>query len=124
MPVALKERLRKELKTLIDKGIIRKVEEPTDWVNSLVIVEKKNGDLRLCIDPRDLNRWIKREHFKLPTKTDITRAMAGARFFSKLGASSGFYQIKLDEASAKLHIQHSFWKTLFSSHAFRTCVST
>lgn len=41
VPLALKERLRKELKSLIDKGIVRKVEEPTDWVNSLVIVGKK-----------------------------------------------------------------------------------
>lgn len=41
VPLALKERLRKELKSLIDKGIVRKVEEPTDWVNSLVILEKK-----------------------------------------------------------------------------------
>lgn len=94
VPLALKERLRKELKSLIDKGIVRKVEEPTDWVNSLVIVEKKNGDLRLCIDPRDLNKWIKREHYRLPTKSDITSAMAGAQFFSKLDASSVFYQEK------------------------------
>ncbi|KAK7939091.1 hypothetical protein WMY93_002417 [Mugilogobius chulae] len=114
VPVALKERLRKELQTLIEKGIIRKVEEPTDWVNSLVIVEKKNGDLRLCIDPRDLNKWIKREHFKLPTKSDITSAMAGARYFSKLDASSGFYQIKLDEESAKL----CTFNTPFGRHCF------
>lgn len=68
---------------MIGKGIIRKIEEPTEWVNSLVIVEKKNGDLRLCIDPRHLNKSIKREHYKLPTKTDITSTMSGACHFSK-----------------------------------------
>lgn len=114
VPLALKERLRKELKSLIDKGIVRKVEEPTDWVNSLVIVEKKNGDLRLCIDPRDLNKWIKREHYRLPTKSDITSAMAGAQFFSKLDASSGFYQVKLDEESAAL----CTFNTPFGRHCF------
>lgn len=114
VPIALKERLRKELNTLIDKGIVRKVEEPTDWVNSLVIVEKKNGDLRLCIDPRDLNKWIKREHYKLPTKSDITSTMAGAQLFSKLDASSGFYQVKLDEESATL----CTFNTPFGRHCF------
>lgn len=81
---------------------MRKFEEPTDWFNSLVIPQKKNGDLRLCIDPKDLNKWLKREHYKLPTNSDITIAMAGAKFFSNLDVSSGFYQIKLDEESAKL----------------------
>lgn len=114
VPVALKERLRAELQSLIGKGVIRKIEEPTEWVNSLVIVEKKSGDLRLCIDPRDLNKWIKRERYKLPTKTDITSTMSGARYFSKLDASSGFYQIVLDEESAKL----CTFNTPFGRHCF------
>ena len=78
VPVALKERLRKELQTLIDQGIIREVEEPTEWFDSLIILEYKTGALRLCIDPKDLCKWIKREHFILPTKSAITRAIAGA----------------------------------------------
>lgn len=56
---------------------MRKVEEP-DWFNSLVIQQKKNGDLRLWIDPKDLNKRLKGEHYKLPTNSDITSAMAGA----------------------------------------------
>ena len=40
--------------------VITKMDEPTDWVSSLVIVVKKNGDLRICLDPRDLNKAIKR----------------------------------------------------------------
>jgi len=49
VPVALKERLKEKLDTLIREGIIRKVEEPTEWVNSLVIVEKPDGDLSVMI---------------------------------------------------------------------------
>ena len=74
---------------MLGEGIIWKIEEPTEWVNSPVIVEKPNGDLRLCIDPKDLNKAIQREHYRLPTKTDITSAMRGACYFSKLDASSG-----------------------------------
>ena len=42
--------------------MIRKVDEPMDWVNSMVIVENPNKKLRICLDPRNLNTAIKREH--------------------------------------------------------------
>lgn len=102
VPVALKPRLRQELDKLEKLNIVSKIEEPTDWVSSLVIVEKKNGDLRLCLDPKDLNQYIRREHYHIPTRTETTCDMAGARYFSKLDASSGFWQIPLEEQSAKL----------------------
>lgn len=113
MPVALKKRLREKLDTLI-KEIVRIIEEPTEWVNSLVILEKSDKDLRLGIDPKDLNKGIQREHYRLPTKSDITSAMNGARYFSKLDASSGFYKIALDEESAKL----CTFNTPFGRHCF------
>ena len=48
-------------------GVLKRVDQPTDWVHNLVIVEKKNGTLRLCLDPRDLNKVVKTEHYKIPT---------------------------------------------------------
>ena len=51
--------------------IIAKTDKPTDWVNSLVIVEKKDGSLLLCLDPKDLNSVIGREHFQIPTLTSV-----------------------------------------------------
>lgn len=114
VPVALKKKLREKLDSLIEEGVIRKIEEPTEWVKSLVILEKPNKDLRLCIDPKDLNRGIQQEHYRLPTKSTITSAMSGAYYFSKLDASSGFYQIVLDEESAKL----CTFNTPFGRHCF------
>ena len=67
VPEALREPLKKELDSLVDQGIIAKVDEPTDWVNSLVCVRKSNGSLRLCLDPKDLNRAIKRPYHCTPT---------------------------------------------------------
>ena len=55
VPEALKEPLKKELDSLVDQGILVKVAEPTDWVNSLVCLSKGTGALRLCLDPKDLN---------------------------------------------------------------------
>ena len=54
------------------------VTEPAEWVNSLVIVETKSRDLRLCIDPRSLNQGIQHEH----TVEDVDACLAGQKVFS------------------------------------------
>ena len=41
---------------MVDDGVCLKIDEPTEWVNSLVTVEKTDGSLRLCLDPKDLNK--------------------------------------------------------------------
>ena len=84
------------------QDIIAKVTQPTDWVNSLVIREKENGQLRLCLDPKDLNEAIKREHHPIPTLEEITPKLAGAKLFSKLDARNGYWNVKLDEESSYL----------------------
>ena len=71
------------------KGIIQKVDGPTAWVNSMVANEKRCGKLRICIDPRDLDKAILREHYQLPTQQEITSRLTGAKYFSKLDATSG-----------------------------------
>ena len=53
-------------------GIIAKVTEPTDWMNSTVVVHKPNGDLRVCLDPIDFNKAIKRPFYPVPTLDDVT----------------------------------------------------
>ena len=52
-------------------GVIVRQEEPTDWVNSLVVVQKPNGVVRLCIDPRDLNAAMKRSNYSMKTVDEI-----------------------------------------------------
>ena len=56
------------------REVMRKVKKPTDWVNSMAIVEKPDGSLRICLDPRHLNKATKGEHLQLPTIEDITTA--------------------------------------------------
>ncbi|XP_044748562.1 uncharacterized protein K02A2.6-like [Coccinella septempunctata] len=102
IPIPLIDDFKKTLIELEEKKIIKKINEPTDWVNSLVVLRKNDGSLRVCLDPRDLNLAIKREHFQLPTLDQIVSKLTGAKYFSKLDATSGFWQIELDDASAKL----------------------
>ena len=71
--------MKAELDDMKKRGVIRKVEEPTDWVNSTAFVEKPDGSLRICLDARHLYKAIKRKHFQLPSTEDITTCMANAK---------------------------------------------
>ena len=87
---------------MVDLDIIKPVQKPTDWVNGPVLMEKQNGELRVCLDPKPLNKAIKSEHLHLPTAEEIFSQMSGTSHFSKLEASSGYWQIKIDEQSSNL----------------------
>lgn len=66
--------------------VITKVDTPTDWVNSKVVVKKPSGALRISLDPRDLNKVTHRPHSPLRTLNDILPELTGARYFTKLDA--------------------------------------
>ncbi|XP_048759591.2 uncharacterized protein K02A2.6-like [Ostrea edulis] len=102
VPHTIVPRLRKALEKLNESGVIVAVEEATDWVNSLVIVEKKNGNFRLCLDSRDLNKAIKRQHFKIPTVQEIASQLNGKSLFTILDEKDGYHQVELDTESSYL----------------------
>ena len=100
VPQALYEPLR--LKKLEAQGVIIAVDEPTDWVNSLVITEKRDGSLRLCLDPKHMNKNIRREHFQIPTFTEISTQLGGVRLFTILDQKHSHWQVELDKDSSLL----------------------
>ncbi|XP_064647478.1 uncharacterized protein K02A2.6-like [Lineus longissimus] len=102
IPVSLQPRLETEIYRLADINVLTPAEEPTPWVNQMVVTEKKSGDLRICLDPRELNRALQREHFPMPVLEDKLHKMASSRVFSKLDLSSGYWHVELDEESSLL----------------------
>ena len=102
IPITLMEKLKAELERMCKLDVIEKIDEPTDWVSAMVLVEKGNGQLPICLDPRDLNSAIKRNHYPMPTVDDDLSKLGRAKIFSELDASSGYWQIKVDQPSAKL----------------------
>ena len=115
VPFGLSGRLRQKLNKLEEQNVIQKMDEPTDWVNNLVIVEKKDGTLRLCLDPRELNKAIKREHFQLPTLEDVTSSLGGKNIFTVVDLKDAFWQVPLTEDSAPL----TTFSTPFGRYCFR-----
>ena len=102
VPVMLRPKIQQELDRMESLDVIEKVSTPTPWVNSMVTIVKPNGKLRICIDPRDLNKAIRREHYPMQTIEQVVTRMPNATIFSVLDASSGYWQIKLDQESVKL----------------------
>ena len=103
VPLSMLGRLKKTLDVLDTDRIIAKVDKPTDWVNSLVIVEKKDGSLRLCLDPTKLNQSLKREHFMIPTLEDVTSRMGpNKKKFTVADQINSYWQVPLDEKSSYL----------------------
>ena len=109
--LSLQNKLEKELEEMVKQGIIAPAEGHSNWINSLVIREKPNGRLRVCLDPKDHNKAIRREHHPIPTLEDITPRPHGCTLFSKLDALHGYWNIKLDEESTLL--------TTFNTHKGR-----
>ena len=56
---------------MIESDVIEHVDYPTDWVNAIICKVKKDDSLRICLDPRPLNKYIKREYYTIPTVADI-----------------------------------------------------
>jgi hypothetical protein len=103
VPVAMKDRVNAELDRMVDIGVIKPVEEPTAWVSAMVAAKKKNGDeIRICIDPKDLNMALQRPHHPMRTIEEVTANMPNARVFTILDAKQGFWQVPLDEQSSML----------------------
>jgi hypothetical protein len=102
VPLALDAEVQAELKRMEEEGVIVKETEPTDWCSPMLVRRKPNGLLRVCMDPRYLNSFLKRATHHLPDIEDVFPRFRGARVFSKLDLTAGFWQILLDAESSKL----------------------
>ena len=84
IPFHMRKVVAKELINLEEQGIIEKVEGLTPWVSPLVIIPKKNGEVRLYIDMRRTNKAINRDRHPSPTVDDLVHNLNGATVFTKL----------------------------------------
>ena len=83
-------------------GVISKVSDPTPWCAGMVVVPKKNGSVRICVDLKPLNESVLREVHPIPRVDEALAQLAGASVFSKLDANCGFWQIPLSPESRLL----------------------
>ncbi|XP_053389029.1 uncharacterized protein K02A2.6-like [Mercenaria mercenaria] len=102
VPIPLLPKVKAELERMEKSGVIFKVDQSTDWCAGIVCVPKSDSNIRICVDLTQLNKNVRRENYPLPIIDQSLGRMAGAKYFSKLDANSGFWQINLAPESQLL----------------------
>ena len=91
------DEVREHLKLMLDAGTIRLSNSP--WCDAVVLVRKKDGSLRFCIDFRRLNSLTKKDSHPLPRICETLDSLVGAAYFSTFDLTSGFWQVPMAEES-------------------------
>jgi hypothetical protein len=127
VPVHILPLYKAELDEMIEDDIITEVTEPTEWVNSIVCnISKKDGKqkVRLCLDPKDVNKNIRCEHYYSRTIDEILPQLHGKEYFSVANTSKGYWHIELDKESSLLCTFNTpFGRYKFKQLPFGVCVS-
>ena len=93
MPAKDLEEIKKQIKELLEKGYIRPSSSP--WGAPVLLVEKKDGSLRMVVDYRALNEVTIKNKYPLPMINDLFDQLQGAKVFSKIDLRSGYHQLKI-----------------------------
>lgn len=104
-PPALKDKIEKQVQDMLDKGLIQPSSSP--FSSPMILVKKKDGSWRPCVDYRHLNAPTIRGH-PIPIFDELVDELAGATWFSSLDLNSGFHQIRMKKGEE--------FKTAFQTH--------
>ena len=92
--------MKAHLQEMMDIGAIWKSHSP--WASTVVLVQKKDGSLRFCIDLRKLNNWTIKDAYSLLHIEETLDSLQGFHWFSSLNFKSGYWQVKMDDVSKPL----------------------
>lgn len=104
--------IKEEIQRLLKAGLI--TPSTSQWTSPVVVVDKKNGKKRLCVDYRKLNKATKKDCYPLPRIDDMLETLSGAQWFTSLDLASGFWQVELDP----LDREKSTFITRFGTYKF------
>ena len=107
IPFVLRSLVDDMIQEMLDNQVIQPSTSP--WASPVVLVKKKDGSYRFCVDYRRLNAVTKKDAYPLPRIDDTLEALAGARYFTTLDLASGYWQVTLDPAAQE--------KTAFITHS-------
>ena len=102
VPIESKAAIEEAIEYMVKQDILEPQIEPTPWVSSVTYPVKPTGEVRPCLDARDLNKAIIKENHKPQTVEEIAHQLAGAVVFTKADALKAFLQVHLTEESSKL----------------------
>ena len=107
IPFALREKVDEMVQDMLDQGVIQHSHSP--WASPIILVAKRDGTTRFCVDYRKLNSVIKMDVFPLPRIDDSIDILSHSRYFSTLDLRSGYWQVRMASESIE--------KTAFATHS-------
>ena len=96
LPYAYREETKQQVTDMLQQGVIQPSHSP--WASPIVLVKKKDGKYRFCIDYRKLNEVTKKDAHPLPRIDDLLDALIGSHYFSTLHLRSGYWQVSVADA--------------------------
>ena len=109
VPYARYDKLKHTLVDLEKRGVIASVDRPTEWAHNLVITEKRDGRMRVCLDPKPLNVAIKCERYEIPTPADVQGRLSGMCVFTVIDMQDAYWHVRLSPESSYLCTFHAPW---------------
>ena len=97
VPSALQPELEANLSSMLEKGVAEPGQSP--WASPVVLVRKKDGSIRFCVDYRRLNAVTQFDAYPLPRIDETFEALSGSRYFTTLDLLSGYWQVGLTESA-------------------------
>ena len=94
LPSLIKEEAHKAVTEMLEQGLIESSTSP--WASPIVLVKKKDGNWRFCVDYRKLNDVTKKDSYSLPRVDDTLDCLAGMQWFSTLDLKSGYWQVEME----------------------------
>lgn len=95
VPQAVRVEVDRQVEEMLEGGVVRQSESP--WNSPIILVKKRDGSSRFCIDYRKLNNVTVKDAYPLPRIDETLDALGGARFFSTLDLASGYWQVEVTE---------------------------
>lgn len=95
LPLHLKEKAEEEVEKMLEKGVIEPSSSP--WSSPVVLVRKKDGTVRFCVDYRKLNNVTVKDSYPLPRIEDCLDALSGSQWFCTLDLASGYWQVEMSQ---------------------------
>lgn len=84
VPFKITDKLKETLEAMCELKVIEKYEQPSEWQSNIIIIEKPDKSIRVCLDPREINKYIVRERFEIPTIEQIKLNLMGKNFLQFL----------------------------------------
>ncbi|EGT47562.1 hypothetical protein CAEBREN_01908 [Caenorhabditis brenneri] len=100
IPLAIRPEIRKMIQKMLAQGVIRESHSP--WASPVVLVKKKDGSVRMCIDYRKVNKVVRYNAHPLPNIEATLQSLSGKKVFTTLDLLAGYWQIPLKEQSKEI----------------------